>query len=86
MTLQEDYEKVRTFVQVEVSVEALAKIMVDKTEVSSLHLDEGEKKNVRCVTKRVFPRPFFRWSVSSGSGTHVVLNYDKVKTCCAQLS
>ena len=78
MTLEEDFEPLRTFVHLQVAVKALANITVDKAEVSKLYLTEGQGMNVSCSAERVFPRPVFRWSLSRGSGIDVVLLHEQV--------
>ena len=66
LTLEEDFESVRTFVLLEVAVETLLKIIDDKVEVSEVYMTEGQEMNISCIAEEAYPRPVFRWFISNG--------------------
>ena len=66
LTLEEDFEPVRTFVLLEVAVKPLLKIIVDKVEVSEVYMTEGQEMNISCIAEEAFPRPVFKWFISEG--------------------
>ena len=66
LTLEEDFEPVRTFVLLEVAVEPLVKIIVDRVEVSEVYMTEGQEMNISCIAEEAYPRPVFRWIISDG--------------------
>ena len=66
LTLEEDFEPVRTFVLIEVAVEPLVKIIVDKVEVAEVYMTEGQEMNISCIAEEAYPRPVFRWIISDG--------------------
>jgi hypothetical protein len=66
LTLEEDFEPVRTFVLLEVAIKPLVKIIVDKVEVSEVFMTEGQEMNISCIAEEAYPRPFFRWFISTG--------------------
>ena len=66
LTLEEDFEPVRTFVLLEVAVEPLVKIIVDTVEVSEVYMTEGQEMNISCIAEEAYPRPVFKWFISKG--------------------
>ena len=66
LTLEEDFEPLRTFVLLEVAVEPLVKIIVDKVEVTEVYMTEGQEMNISCIAEEAYPRPVFKWFISEG--------------------
>ena len=66
LTLEEDFEPVKTFVLIEVAVEPLVKNSVDKVEVSEVYMTEGQEMNISCIAEEAYPRPVFKWFISKG--------------------
>ena len=78
LTLEEDFEPVRTFVRLEVAVKALVKIKVDDVVLSNLILEEAQDVNLTCVAERTFPRATFQWSVGNTSEAGLSFHQNQV--------
>ena len=66
LTLEEDFEPVRTFVLLEVAVEPLVKIIDDRVEVSEVYMTKGQEMNISFIAEVAYPRPVFIWFISEG--------------------
>ena len=76
LTLLQDFQYQKTFVELAVSVQPFLQVIVGEDDMADdnavIDVTEGQDETVTCVAESVFPRPVFTWSLSGGSPGHIV--------------
>ena len=78
MTMDEDYELVRTYINLQVAVEAVPRIFVDGTESSAVQLKDQNVMNITCLAEKGFPPPVFRWLMTKKMAERVIFMSEQV--------